>query len=156
MERPVPLRRSAAHAPGRVAVPIVPAALGSAVRRGAAHRLRIMAFQGFQPQQQQQPGRAPPPRQGRGGQQQPLALPQPGQPPPGWVASWMTQRMQAGLYAYYNTRSTSTDLRLFAAIYVGLMLTLACLQHFVLDTPGVSFWSDLYAVRARSWRGMRA
>ncbi|GBF91919.1 hypothetical protein Rsub_04643 [Raphidocelis subcapitata] len=162
MARPVPLhsvRRRGAAAAGPLA-----AALRPAPRRGAA---RISALRQSPPSPPQPPPspqpadaaqpQAPAPREGRRGppQQPPPAQPQPQPQPPWragpaaaarWLASWLEQRMEAALYTYYNTRSTSTDLRLFAAAYASLMLTLACVQHYVLDSPGVSFGADLYAV----------
>jgi hypothetical protein len=45
-------------------------------------------------------------------------------------------------------RSSSTDLRFFVIIYSALMLALAGVQHFLLEPPSASFFTDLYLVHA--------
>jgi len=70
---------------------------------------------------------------------------------PRWLTAarrWVHQTWDWLWYNYYNSRSPTTDLRLIAFIYASVMLTLAAVQHYVLDAPGISFTADLYRVRA--------
>jgi hypothetical protein len=127
-----------------------------------ARRARPPAALGWPPPR---PASSPPPPEAQPDEQPPPG-PAPTPPPPrrapsrpcalglaaalaGRAQAWAQRLVDAALYAYYNSRSPSTDLRFFVGVYAWLLLGLAAAQHCLLEPCGLSFFSDLYLVSGR-------